>query len=308
MWAVKIFDDGPDDFNHKVLDLAQSWGAGVECASYRGKGMPESVDQRLRDVFAGKPHGLGLHLPHGQLSLIELAEQRWGGKEMRWAKNVDCRKEPNAIVAKQREGGEELSPAARRLALDAGWARSVGCVDAVIHVDREPIKMEGWRSWNPKALAIHCAPAIEAAWALGLRLHLEKTYEPLEWMDSFYKEAFRLGLSRKFGFTFDLGHSRVWSRAPLERWMALIEEFDKMGFGLHFHLHANSGAADSHDTLGHAQAMGWLGPDPAWAPSGVMPILSHIQRRYESKAMLVLETSSVHAWDNLAWVELALRR
>lgn len=64
---------------------------------------------------------------------------------------------------------------------------------------------------------------------------------------------------------------------------------------------------DSHDTLGHAQALGWLDADAEWAPHGVMPVLMEIQRLYEKKALLVLENNSEHAAENLGWVELAMR-
>ena len=124
---------------------------------------------------------------------------------------------------------------------------------------------------------------------------------------AFYEKLFELGAAPRFGFAFDLGHSRVWEPEPLEGWMRMIADLDVCGFGLHFHLHGNEGKVYSHTTLGQAQAAGWLDPDPLWAPSGVMPILRQIQELYEHRAMLVLETSTHEAWENLGWVELAMR-
>lgn len=307
MWAIKIFDDASEEFNHSMLDLAKGWGAGIECALYHDRGMHPSVDRRLREEFAGNPsHALGLHLAHSQVSLSDLAQQGWGAAELGAARAVGERASPMTAPA----GGEVgiLSPAAIRLGREAGWARAAGARDAVIHFDRSgPSFVERWRSLDPRSAAESCAPAIEAAWALGLRLHLEKTYESREWLDAFFARVAEMGLARKFGFTFDIGHSRVWERSPLEGWMASVARFDALGFGLHFHLHGNPGDADRHDTLGKAQAMGWLDPDPSWAPHGAMGVLASIQELYERKALLVLETGPEHAKENLGWVELALR-
>jgi hypothetical protein len=309
MWAVKIFDDATEEFNHSVLDLAEKWGAGIECALYANKGMTKSVNERLASVFAGNPkHALGLHLPHSKVSMMGLQQQRWGGREMVVAMNIGDRHDPNPILAPERGGDNLLNLAARRLAREAGWCRVVKNRDAVIHLSRSHCgEDELWRGLNPREYARMCVPAIEASWALGVRLHLEKTHESLVWLAAYYDEVAACGLASKFGFTFDIGHSRVWERESLENWMAMIGKLDKMGFGLHFHLHGNPGDADRHDTLGLAQSMGWLEPDAEWAPRGAMPILAEIQRLYENKALLVLENSAVHAWENLGWVELALK-
>lgn len=309
MWAVKIFDDGSEEFNHSVLDLAAKWGAGIECAMYSSVGMHASVQERLAREFAGNPkHALGLHLPHSKVSMFDLQAQRWGGREMALAIEIGERRDPNPIAAAEQAGDEALSAPARRLAKEAGWCRWVGTRDAVVHLDRSHCGDDDrWRSLNPREYALKCVPAIEACWALGVRLHLEKTYESRAWLAEYFDEVAERGLAGKFGFTFDIGHSRVWEREPLEGWMAMIARLDKMGFGLHFHLHGNPGDADRHDTLGLAQSMGWLEPDPEWAPNGAMPVLAEIQRLYENKALLVLETSPDHAWENLGWVELALR-
>lgn len=307
MWAIKIFDDATEQELNRLLDLANKRGAGIECALYHSKGFPPGIDERLRLEFSGHPnHALGLHLPHAKLSLVELAAQRWSGREMALAKELGERWMPNPIVARSQEGDQILSAASIRLAKEAGWARKVGCRDAVIHLDRGNMSVEGkWRELSPVAFAASCAPAIEASWALGLRLHLEKTYETRAWLDEFFNAIAKLGLASKFGFTFDIGHSRVWEREPLGGWMNSIATYSKLGFGLHFHLHGNKGDVDSHDTLCLAQASGWLDPVADWAPSGVMPILSEIRRLYENKALLVLENSPEHAEENLGWVELA---
>ena len=114
-------------------------------------------------------------------------------------------------------------------------------------------------------------------------------------------------MAHTFGFTFDIGHSRLWEVSTLSQWMETIARIDSMEFGLHFHLHGNPGDTDRHDTLALAQSMGWLDQDPAWAPDGALPVLKDIARLYEHKALLVLETSPEHARENLGWVELAIR-
>lgn len=305
MWAIKIFDDRGEQ-NAELLDLAGRWGAGIECALYAGKGMGTVIDARLNDEFAGDHHGLGLHLNHSILSLFDLAEHPWEPKHLLQARNMHLRS--NAMLAPNEEKDALLSHQVQAFAREAGWARVVGVQDAVLHFQRgENPDHAAWRSLNPTAYAERCAAAIDMASFLGLRLHMEKTFESRAWLDSFYAQIARQGQASQFGFTFDLGHSRVWEREPLEAWMDSIARYEALGFGLHFHLHGNEGEVDSHDTLGHAHALGWLDADSEWAPNGVMPVLMEIQRLYEDKALLVLETNCAYAAENLGWVELAMR-
>jgi hypothetical protein len=306
MWAIKIFDDGAEDFNLGMLDMAKKWGAGIECALYSDKGMPESVNARLKSEFANQAgHALGLHLSHSKLSLLELASQVWDPLRLSLARRIASRADPMSAPLEPEDAF--LSPAAIRLAREAGWAKGAGARDAVVHFERGGGGAGAWHGLKPEACALACAPAIHAASDLGLRLHMEKTHESRAWLDAFFKQVEAQGQADQFGFTFDLGHSRVWEREPLEGWMESIAQYDAWGFGLHFHLHGNPGDADRHDTLSLAQSMGWLEPDPEWAPNGAMPILYEIQRLYEHKALLVLETGPERALENLGWVELAMR-
>lgn len=306
MWAIKIFDDEGEAANLELLRLASEWGAGVEVALYGSVGLGQAVDKALRERFAPqKEHALGLHLPHGTVSLRDLSEQDWGPRAL-WEAADETWPGRGPLFEAPKEGSA-LSAQALRLAQEASWARSVGCLEAVIHLDRGNGADERWRQSDPAAMARSCSGAIQAASALGLRLHLEKTYESRAWLEAFYQEAADLGLADHFGFTLDLGHTRVWEREPLELWMQWIAKLDAQGFGLHFHLHGNPGDTDRHDTLCHSQAMGWLDPDPQWAPAGAMPIVKEIARLYESKALLVLENSTAQARENLGWVELAIR-
>lgn len=307
MWAIKIFDDRDEGYIGGLLDLAAKSKAGIECALYSHQGMPESVTKRLREEFASKPgHHLGLHLSHARTSLLEIVGQVWRPTALEAARRLGDR--PQAMTAPLQGEDALLNPGAIRLAREAGWARSAGCVDAVIHMDRgHSDHAQAWRSLDPKGYARESVPAIQAAWSLGLRLHLEKTYESRAWLHAYFLELAELDMACKFGFTFDIGHSRVWEREPLEGWMSSIAKFHALGFGLHFHLHSNPGDADRHDTLGLGQAMGWLDPDPQWAPNGAMPILAEINRLYEDKALLVLENSPEFAQENLGWVDLTFK-
>lgn len=305
MWSIKIFDGEPEPLNLAALELARAAGAGVEVALYASRGFSPRVDSELA-LLGGQPHALGLHLAHAKTSLIELAARPWGRREAEAARSWGER--ADRLAASE---GSGLSPGAARMAAEAGWARSLGLpgkLPAVIHMDRgSQSDAAAWRGLEPGEFAARALPAIDAAWELGLRLHMEKTYESRAWLGAFYEALFELGAAERFGFAFDLGHSRVWEREPLGGWMGMIERVDELGFGLHFHLHGNEGGRDSHDTLGKAQAMGWLDPDPEWAPEGAMPILRRIQELYERRAMLVLENSTHEAWENIGWVELAMR-
>lgn len=306
LWAIKLFDDEGEAANLALLKLASDWGAGVEIALYGSVGMGAAVDNVLRETFAPLPgHGLGLHLPHGMLCMRDLSAQLWTPDAK--AEAIDISWPASGALFEAPSEGSLLSAQAMRLAQEAAWARSVNCLEAVIHLDRGNGAEDHWRRSDPEALARECRAAIQAASEMGLRLHMEKTYESREWLMAFYRELSRQGLAPHFGFTLDLGHTRVWEREPLELWMEWIAELDAQGFGLHFHLHGNPGDADRHDTLSHCQSMGWLDPDPQWAPNGALPIVKEIARLYEHKALLVLENTTAQARENLGWVELAIR-
>ena len=306
MWAIKIFDDRGGMNNAGFLDLASRWGAGIECALYAGKGMGPNIDARLKDEFSSREHALGLHLNHSTMCLLDLAEHDWDQAHLLQIQAMADRTE--SMVATSQERDCILSVPVQALAREAGWARSVGIRNAVLHFQRvEHPKGLSWKVLDPTAYAIRCAPVFDMLSALGLRIHMEKTFESRSWLDAFYAQIARQGQSSQFGFTFDMGHSRIWEREPLEAWMESIARYEALGFGLHFHLHANAGQLDSHDTLSHGHAFGWLDVDTQWAPNGVMPVLREIQRLYEHKALLVLENNSDYAAENLGWVELAMR-
>ena len=306
MWAIKIFDDRGGENNTEFLNLAKRWGAGIECALYAGKGMGQNIDTRLKNEFSGKEHAIGLHLNHSAMCILDLVEHDWSHEHVHQVHEMANRHE--AIRAPGQKHDRLLSAPVQMLAREAGWASNVGIRDAVIHLQRveHPVGLS-WRVLNPTAYAIRCARVIDMVSALGLRMHMEKTFESRAWLDSFYAQIARQGQAAQFGFTFDMGHSRIWEVEPLEAWMESIARYEALGFGLHFHLHANAGQLDSHDTLSHGHAFGWLDVDTQWAPNGVMPVLREIQRLYEHKALLVLENNSDYAAENLGWVELAMR-
>lgn len=308
MWAIKIFDDRSEEFNGSILDVAKKWGAGIECALYNDQGMSPLINQRLKEEFSGDPcHALGLHLSHAKTSLMELIDQKWSPAAISKAFEIGQRYAP--MTAPMVPGDSEvLSQGSIRIAKEAGWARGVGALDAVIHLGRgASLQKEAWNCLDPVALAKKAAPAIEACHELGLRLHLEKTYESRLWLLAFFDQVHAQGQADKFGFTLDIGHTRVWEREPLEHWMDSVARAHGQGFGLHFHLHGNPGDTDRHETLCKSQTLGWLDPDPEWAPNGALGVIKRIAELYENSALLVLENSPEHAQENLGWVELSVR-
>lgn len=74
-----------------------------------------------------------------------------------------------------------------------------------------------------------------------LPLYMENTFCGVD----FYREAFK-AFDYCLNFTFDVGHTRVWSEDSYEEWFSLMETLDQNGVNIHFHIHSNRCVFDEH--------------------------------------------------------------
>lgn len=101
--------------------------------------------------------------------------------------------------------------------------------------------------WPPSVSREDDFIAIQAGRAKWLRencdfpVYMENTFRGVE----FYAKLFE-AMDYALNFTFDIGHTQVWSADPYEAWFALLETLDAKGVKIHFHIHANNGLFDGH--------------------------------------------------------------
>lgn len=178
------------------------------------------------------------------------------------------------------------------LEFELAYAAKVGIGPLVTHVS--PSNRPATLSPKDAARRSHCL----AGACAGFTLCVENSYESLAWWKDYFA-ARPAG-----GFTFDLGHSRIWPHgATLPDWVDFLTQLADQGVPLHFHLHINPGDQDRHAPFHVGAANGWLAPSP-WAPAGVPPVL---ERLAALPGLHVLETGLIHASENMAWVNRNLR-
>lgn len=85
-------------------------------------------------------------------------------------------------------------------------------------------------------------------------LFLEKTFESIEWFETF----FAMKPPKNVGFCLDTGHTRVWKRIPLSRWVDFTGRLAAAEIPVHVHAHANEGDDDTHIPLMDALRSGML--------------------------------------------------
>jgi hypothetical protein len=129
---------------------------------------------------------------------------------------------------------------------------------------------------------------------MGMRPLVEKTHESLPWLEAFFSEWDRMGIASRTGFCLDIGHSRIWHRASLERWLEFTMRRRDQGFAVHFHIHGNGGDRDSHRPLHLAADEGLLDPSQDWAPRGVLPWLRDAVREHP-ESIFTLENKTEYA-------------
>lgn len=247
MLAVKLFTDCTYALNSAALSLAEggSGSCGIEVGITSDDNLPGEIEQRL------------VRLPteakvlHSHLREIGLAE----------------------ISAARPETMKHLESemlACRRMGISASVVHTYRSQDDSVRTDY-PDPVAAARQWSDAALKM---------FAMGMLPLVEKTFEPLPWIESFFSEWHRMGIADRTGFCLDIGHSRVWHRTTLERWLEFTKRLRDQGFAIHFHIHGNGGDWDWHRPLHLAEEEGLLAPSQDWAPRGVLPWLRDAMREH----------------------------
>ena len=78
----------------------------------------------------------------------------------------------------------------------------------------------------------------------GNNILIENTYEDLAFQEELFSH-----LDKRIGFVLDIGHVKVHSKVANKDWIRFVEELDKEGRQLHFHIHDNDGTYDQHELL-----------------------------------------------------------
>jgi len=270
MLAGKIFSADPVALTAPVLDLCEQHPSeyGVELALYGAPHFDPVSEQRIHMLA---PSRKSLHSLHRCMGLTELA------------------------------AGD--AAALDRLSAEATKARELRISRYVVHA--ASARGSGGVSLTPKQAAHQWAGPLEQMHALGLRPLLENTFQSLTWLTALYEEWAAMGLAPIAGFCLDTGHTRVWERTPLLRWSEFTRALVAHGFALHFHVHANDGADDSHIALHVADETGLLEHSADWAPNGFMPWLG---RSFEAHpdALFVLENEAAYARDAFVFARFVL--
>lgn len=137
-------------------------------------------------------------------------------------------------------------------------------------------------------------------------IHIENTYHDID----LYRRVF-LGIAREelghLHFCFDFGHAKVWSTRPLRAWLDFLDELQRNGRRLHFHLHTNRGLSDEHLSFLEAEWMDLCGMDEYTAPWNSFEALSMIEQRFPA-ARKVMEVPPTEARENLQRVIEELER
>lgn len=185
------------------------------------------------------------------------------------------------------------------LQLEVDYYKQLGATYGVIHLTLD--KSEADKYPGDRLLEV-LPPGLFAANEFckknDFELYIENTYHSVD----FYKDLFRM--IRKAGwdrlhFTFDVGHAKVWSGAPVSNWLNFLDEREK----LHFHLHCNAGKHDQHLSLLEYDGEG------DWFSNGVsyIDLFKSLEYRYPD-FLKVFEVKQEFAIPNIEYVINEMRK
>jgi hypothetical protein len=274
MFAVKLFTDTAHAINSATLAIAEDRRrpCGIEVGLYTRDDLPADLEQRIANLPSGTKV---LHSYLREVGLAEIAVER-----------------PDAM---------------RHLESEMQACRRMGISASVIHCYRSSDETVRTEFPDPVAAARQWAGAALRMFEMGMRPLVEKTHEPLPWLEAFFSEWGRMGIASRTGFCLDIGHTRVWHRASLERWLEFTLRRRDQGFAVHFHIHGNGGDHDEHRPLHLAAAEGLLDPCEDWAPRGVLPWLREAVREHPD-SIFTLENKAEFAVPAFDFALAALTR
>jgi sugar phosphate isomerase/epimerase len=261
MFAVKLFTDTAHALNSAALSIAEDSDrpCGIEVGLYTEDDLPADLELRIANLPAGTKV---LHSFLREVGLAEIAAGR-----------------PEAMC---------------HLESEMKACRRMGIAASVIHCYRNPDETVRTEFPDPALAARQWAGAALQMSDMGMRPLVEKTHESLPWLEAFFSEWDRMGIASRTGFCLDIGHSRIWHRASLERWLEFTMRRRDQGFAVHFHIHGNGGDCDMHRPLHLAAEEGLLDPSEDWAPRGVLPWLRDAVREHPD-SIFTLENKTEYA-------------
>ncbi len=190
-----------------------------------------------------------------------------------------------------------LHERADRLDAHIRQARDLGSAYSIIHAAVAPLTVrEFLRPATLDHLVDNLLRAEDICTHHDYRLHLENTFDSIDFHRRLFEQVRRRGL-RRIHFCFDIGHAKVWSHDSLAAWMDFMGELDAEGISLHCHLHANHGLMDDHLSLAEVSESARSGgdyDDGYFNPLGYPGAYWAIARRFP-QAVNIFEVKSHYA-------------
>lgn len=135
-------------------------------------------------------------------------------------------------------------------------------------------------------------------------VYIENTYEPLSFYSALFQRLFEQN-TKHINFCFDIGHAKIWSDATFMEWMEFLQDLKKMGFHIHFHLHANRGLRDEHLSFIEMEELGFDGNDQHFSILTYAQMLRYITEVFPAERK-IFEVKPHYALSNINWVNEAL--
>ena len=130
-------------------------------------------------------------------------------------------------------------------------AKSVNATKMVLHLDHRfpfPSFVNRESRIFFEDLAVKMLEDLQAIESFeDLPICIENTYNHMEIYKAIIIKARAKGLN--VGFTFDLGHAKVWGANSLQEWKNFLVELHTKEIPLHMHLHWNNGLYDQHKSI-----------------------------------------------------------
>ncbi len=130
---------------------------------------------------------------------------------------------------------------------------------------------------------------------------IENTFETPEFFRNFLNLSKEYLQPQKIGFCFDIGHAKVWSSTSIQTWKEFIESLHSESIPLHFHVHANDGTNDMHQTFhAHAQIKEYANYDD----TNIMELILLWNKTFQSMfAMEVPSKECINEADFWLWTK-----
>lgn len=184
------------------------------------------------------------------------------------------------------------------------YAKQLNIKKAVIHNNIKSTPLNINKKEEITNFAKNSLKHIEYCYNNGLFLHIENTYENLD----FFKEIFNIFDKHNFnniiGFCLDTGHTRALIKSNLYDWLDFIKELKNKNFSIHYHIHVNDSSADQHYNLSIGNARGMLEPDEKWNNNKGFLTWLKDSTKITPNALFCLEHDSAQATEARYFIDL----